>query len=76
MKEMMKAKIRLDTFSDVRKFVKIASRLQGRIYVTDGDGLKVNAKSILNMIPVLKFEELWCESEKDIYFHIKEFVID
>ena len=72
----MKAKIRLDTFSDVRKFVKVASRLQGRVYVTDGSELKVNAKSLLNMIPVLKFEELWCESEKDIYFQIRDFLVD
>ena len=71
----MKAQIRLDTFSDVRKFVKITSRLQGRIYVTDGDGLKVNAKSLLNMIPVLKFEELWCEAENDIYTAISDFII-
>ena len=71
----MKARIRLDTFSDVRKFVKITSRLQGRIYVTDGDGLKVNAKSLLNMIPVLKFEELWCEAEHDIYTAIVDFVV-
>lgn len=73
---MMKAKIRLDTLSDVRKFVKITSHLQGRIYVTDGDGLKANAKSLLNMILVFKFEELWCESEKDIYFYIKDFLVD
>ena len=72
----MKVKIRLDTFSDVRKFVKITARLKGRIYVTDGDGLKANAKSLLNMIPTLKYEELWCESENDIYFYIKDFLID
>ena len=72
----MKAKIRLDTFSDIRKFVKITSKLQGRIYVTDGDGLTANAKSLLNMLPTLKYEELWCEAEKDIFFHIKEFVVD
>ena len=72
----MKARIRLDTFSDVRKFVKTASRLRGRVYVTDGHELKVNAKSLLNMIPTLKFEELWCESENDVYFQIRDFLID
>ena len=72
----MKARIRLDTFSDVRRFVKTVSRLQGRIYVTDGAELKVNGKSLLNMIPTLKFEELWCESEKDIYFQIRDFLFD
>ena len=72
----MRARIRLDTFSDIRKFVKIVSKLKGRIYVTDGAGLIANAKSLLNMIPVLKYEELWCESEEDIFFRIKEFILD
>lgn len=72
----MRAKIRLDTFSDIRRFVKIVSKLKGRIYVTDGASLISNAKSLLNMIPVLKYEELWCESENDIFYHIKDFLID
>jgi hypothetical protein len=72
----MRARIRLDTFSDIRRFVKIVSKLKGRIYVTDGASLISNAKSLLNMIPVLKYEELWCESEEDIFFRIKEFILD
>ena len=39
----MRAKIRLDTASDARKFNAIASQLQGRIYIVDGEGLKVSA---------------------------------
>ena len=72
----MKARIRLETFSDIRKFVKVATRVKGRVYVTDGAGLKANAKSLLNMIPTLKYEELWCESENDIYFEIRDFLFD
>jgi hypothetical protein len=56
--------------------VKVVSKLKGRIYVTDGAGLTANAKSLLNMIPTLKYEELWCESEEDIFFRIKEFILD
>jgi hypothetical protein len=73
---LLRYRIRLDTFSEIRKFVKITSKLKGRIYVTDGGGLTANAKSLLNMIPTLKYEELWCESENDIYYHIKDFLID
>ena len=73
---LLRYRIRLDTFSEMRKFVKITSKLQGRIYVTDGGGLTANAKSLLNMIPTLKYEELWCESENDIYYYIKDFLID
>ena len=71
----MRAKIRLDTFSDLRKFVRITSKLHGRIYVTDGHGLISNAKSLLNMIPTLKYEELWCEAEEDIWTHIADFIV-
>ena len=72
----MKARIRLETFSDIRKFVKVATRVKGRVYVTDGAGLTCNAKSLLNMLTVLKYEELWCESENDIHFEIRNFLFD
>ena len=72
----MRVRIRLETFSDIRKFVKIATRVKGRVYITDGAGLVCNAKSLLNMLTVLKYEELWCESENDIYFEIRNFLFD
>lgn len=71
----MKAKIRIDTFSDVLKFVNITSNLSGKIVVTDDTGLCVSAKSILGMLHAMEFQNLWCESENDIYNNIKDFVI-
>ena len=71
----MKAKIRIDTGSDALRFSDIISALEGKITVTDNKGLRVNAKSILGMVYAIEFEELWCESEKDIYSAIEEFII-
>lgn len=71
----MKAKIRLDTMHDAAKFVNTTSQLDGQIVVSDQKGLRVNAKSLMGMLYALEFEELWCESENDIYSHIENFII-
>jgi hypothetical protein len=72
----MRVKIRLDTIPDAYKFSAIASQLEGKIYIVDAhDGLKVNAKSVLGALYSMEFGNLWCESEKDIYHAIEEFII-
>jgi hypothetical protein len=71
----MKAKIRLDTTNDAANFSNICLSLPGLITITDNKGLRINAKSILGMLYALEFEELWCESENDIYMKIKDFII-
>ena len=72
----MKAQIRLDTFTDVKRFVDIATGEKGAVYITDGKGLKVSAKSILGAMYSLEFDNLWCEAENDIYIAIKDFIIE
>lgn len=73
---MKKYKIILDTVSDVNKFVSIANEfLNSTITVTDNNGLRVNAKSLMGMLYALEFEELWCESDTEIYEKIKDYVI-
>lgn len=73
---MKKYKIVLDTVSDVNKFVSIANEfLNSTITVTDNNGLRVNAKSLMGMLYALEFEELWCESDTEIYEKIKDYVI-
>lgn len=71
----MRNKIRIDTIQDVNKFVNITSQLDGKITITDNAGLTVNAKSVLGALHAMEFEELWIESEKDIYSDIEPFVI-
>lgn len=61
--------------TDVTEFVSITSKLSGAIVVVDNKGMRVNAKSILGMLYAMEFEELWVESDEDIYNAISKFVI-
>ena len=72
----MKNKIRLDTHTDAVRFAQIVSALGGKITVTDGDNHRVNGKSVLGMLYALEFDELWVESENDIYTAIQDFIIN
>lgn len=72
----MKYKIVLDTVSDVTNFVKnVTTEKEANVTVTDNRGLRVNAKSLMGMLYALEFEELWCESDTEIYEKIKDYVI-
>lgn len=71
----MKYKIVLDTVSDVTNFVKnVSIARDATVTVTDGNGLRVNAKSIIGMLYALEFDELWCESDTEIYEKIRQWV--
>jgi phosphotransferase system HPr-like phosphotransfer protein len=72
----MRLRIRLDTFRDAADFADITSKLSGKITITDGAGLCVNAKSVLGALHAMEFEEIWCESEEDIWYNIKDFMFD
>jgi hypothetical protein len=71
----MRVRIRLDTGRDAQKFVAIATSLKGAIHITDGAGLKVSARSLLGALYALEFDELWCESDEDIYHAIEDFIV-
>ena len=70
----MRIKINLDTMRQAQELAQITSQLPGTITITDGAGLRVNAKSILGILYSIEFNEIWLESEHDIYRHIKDFV--
>lgn len=71
----MKNKIRIDTLEQAKDIVNIASAVEGRVVITDNAGLSVNAKSMLGALHAMEFEELWIESETDIYSQIEPFVV-
>lgn len=71
----MKAKIRLDTLKDINQFVAVCTQVNAPVYITDGTGLKVSAKSLLGVVYAMEFEEIWCECEEDIYSSIEHFTI-
>lgn len=72
----MKVKIRLDTITDIGNFVVAVAQATSkgdRVYVTDGNRCCINAKSFLGLVAAREFDELWCESDKDIYAAIRHF---
>lgn len=71
----MRAKVRLDTMKDITQFVAICSNVAAPVYVTDGAGLKVSAKSVLGVMYSMEFANIWCESEIDIYNQIERFTV-
>lgn len=72
----MSYKIRLDTLSEVNKFVRFANSIDGNVTITDNQGLRVNGKSLLGMLYAMEFEELWCESDVEIYQMIEDFLAE
>ena len=71
-----RTKIHIDTMTEATNFVATTTKLPGEIVVVDGKGMRVNAKSILGMLYAMEFEDLWCESDSEIYPYIAKFAID
>lgn len=72
----MRYRIRLDTMSDVNRFVKIATKNKGKIMLSDGESFKVSGKSLLGAMYTMEWDQVYCESENEIYYEIKDFIVD
>lgn len=70
---MYKYPVELVTMTDARHFNQVVSTLSGKICLTDGQGYRVNAKSLLGNLAALEWKTLYCESENDIYRYIGKF---
>ena len=71
----MRVKVRLDTMKDISQFVLVCSEVSVPVYITDGAGLKVSAKSVLGVMYSMEFDEIWCESEADLYTQLERFTV-
>lgn len=67
--------IELNTYKDIIDFVKIIGTLppKEKILVTSGD-LSGNARSLLNMMATVEWEDLVCRADIDIYSLIKKWI--
>lgn len=70
----MKVRVSLDTVTDIANFVLIANSVDKRVFLTNDEGLRVDAKSFLGVAHAQEFENLWCECEDDIYQKISRFI--
>ena len=73
----MRVKINIDTESAAARLVGLATRVEGKVYLTDGNNMRVSAKSMLGAIyATMDFNEVWLESDVDHYSLFKEFIVE
>lgn len=61
---MNKIKVVLDTQSDISEFVSIATTIEDPVYLEDGTGFRVNAKSLMGvMYGTCEFNDLYVLSD-------------
>ena len=70
-----RAKVRLDTQTDIANFVNRVTSVSVPVFLTSG-AYCVSGKSLLGAIYTLEWENLWCECEQDIYHLITDFIVD
>jgi hypothetical protein len=67
---MTRTKIRLDTMSDVNKFVSEMNKVNDKVWLEDDDGNRVSAKSLLGALYSMEWKRIYCYCEKDIASHL------
>ena len=71
----MRQKIRLDTMSDVQKFIEVVSKIGERVTLEDGCGHCVSATSLLGALYSMEWTHIYCYCEKDISGSILPWII-
>ena len=72
----MKARIELDTMSDVTEFVKVVTAHPGQVYLSDGKHQLICAKSQLGAILAkMEWEEIYCVCADDISGSIVKWIV-
>lgn len=74
----MKMKIRLDTQTDVMKFLEAIKGIPGSIVLTGYDGdskCTVNGRSLLGLVYSMIWKEIWVESDTDISMLLRDFSV-
>lgn len=72
----MKVKINIDTYSKINAFVFICSGLDCKVNLIDGNGYCVSAKSLIGAMATMDWSQVFVECDKDIYSHIKDFIVE
>ena len=70
----MKNKIIIDTRTAALELAAITKSIDADVTITDNNGMRVNAKSLVGALYAMEFQEMWIESDVNIYDQIKQFV--
>ena len=75
--DSMRARINLDTMNDIAKFVQNVSAVPEDVFIEDGLGSRVTAKSLMFTATArMYWADLYVSCSKDIYMCIKDFIVD
>lgn len=70
-------RINLVTTSDITEFTNICQKIDGRVELfCKKTGYRVNGKSLLGCLAAMEFEEVYVDSDADIYNKIEKFVMN
>ncbi|MGM9858552.1 MAG: hypothetical protein ACI311_04810 [Bacilli bacterium] len=70
-------RINLVTTSDITEFTNICQKIDGRVELfCKKTGYRVNGKSLLGCLAAMEFEEVYVDSDKDIYNKIEKWVMN
>ena len=72
---MIRAQIRLDTLSDVHKFVEVMSKVKGQVWLSDDDGSRVSAKSLLGALYSMEWTRIYCYYESNITVELMPWMV-
>lgn len=73
----MRIKIRLDTMSEINAFVGAMTKANANVFLTDKNrNYIVSAKSMLGAVYSMEWDEVWCESDEDIFHIVTKFAAD
>ena len=71
---MTRTQIRLDTLTEVNNFISAMTRLNEDVWLEDGSGMRVNARSLLGCLYSLEWARIYCCCGKDINMHLMPWV--
>ena len=72
---MTRTQIRLDTLSDVNKFIETMTRLNEPVWLEDGGTIRVSATSMLACLYSLEWQHIYVLCERDINIHLMPWAI-
>lgn len=72
---MTRTQIRLDTLSEVNKFVEVMCQLDETVWLEDGNGIKVSAKSMLACLYSLEWSHIYCMCDRDINTYLMPWAV-
>lgn len=62
----IKWKIRLNTITDIQKFVETISIIEEEVFLENDNGLKLSAKNVLEAVLSVEWKDVYCVCDKDI----------